>query len=68
MKLQKTVEIKSLGSNKQQTSCRWTYLEVSKWGKRYDWCFEGETTAKVKCDSFSGYKQIKKGVLGLFRC
>ena len=49
-----------LESNKQQTRSRLTYLEVSKWEKRYDWCFEGQRTAKVKCVGFSGYKQRNK--------
>ena len=26
----------------------------------YNWCFEGQGTAKVKCYSFSSYKKRKK--------
>ena len=44
-KLQKTAGKTYLKANKQQTRYRLTYLEVSKEEKRYDWCFEGETTA-----------------------
>ena len=67
IKLWKTGEITNLQAKKQSARYRLTYLDCSKKEKKYDSCFEGQSTAWNVNATLYRLETKKWRVLGLFR-